>query len=229
MRAPKKRPQESARKDPERVDGGGIDPELSDLLRLEAAGLHVENVETDPSVMYMLSPTLRIVYCNRAWDEFAAANGGVGIDRCAVQGTSALDVIAEPLRGFYSNAFERVQSESRPWEHDFECSSAGLFRLFHMRVLPLGASFLLVENSLRIERPHSPDLTDIANSPAYVDEHGIVTMCCHCRRTRRIGSGEIPVWEWVAEFLTNAPGLVSHGLCMNCRAFFYSDPHAWLI
>ena len=139
-------------------------------LRLEAAGFHLKSLEADHSIIYMLSPDLRIIYCNKAWDEFAILNGGVGLSREAVLGTSISDVIAEPLKRFYEKAFDRAQKELKPWEHDYECSSPGLFRLFHMRVLPLANSYLLVENSLIVERPQSPELPAMS---AYRQADGI--------------------------------------------------------
>src|SRR5215470_14327619 len=106
-------------------------------FRLEAAGFDLASLEADPSTIYMLSPDLRIVYCNKAWDEFAAQNGGVGLKRKAILGTPILDVIAEPLRPNYLDGLAEAQEQLHPWELDYECSSPELFRLFHMRVLPL--------------------------------------------------------------------------------------------
>lgn len=193
-------------------------------LRLEAAGFHVASLEADHSIIYLLGPDLRIVYCNRAWDEFASLNGGIGLNRESVLGKSVLDVIAEPLRPFFANGFAQAQKQLRPWEHDYECSSPEVFRLFHMRVLPLANSYLLVENSLKVERPHGSERPAMPSYQApYLNEHGILTMCAHCRRTRRIDTGEVPIWDWVPAFLTEPPGRVSHGLCRNCRSYFY--PH----
>lgn len=196
--------------------------EVPPELRLEAAGFGLESLEADHSIIYMLSPDLRIIYCNKAWDEFASLNGGIELSREAVLGTCILDVIAEPLRPFYANGFAQAQNQLQPWEHDYECSSLALFRLFHMRVLPLANSYLLVENSLQLERFHGLERPVMpAYSASYLNEHGILTMCAQCRRTRRINTGAVPIWDWVPEFLIDPPGPVSHGLCANCRAYFY--------
>lgn len=88
--------------------------EVPPELRLQAAGFHLANLEADRSIIYMLGPDLRIVYCNKAWDEFARLNGGVGLNREAVLGRSVLDVIAEPLRPFYGNGFAQAQNQLRP-------------------------------------------------------------------------------------------------------------------
>lgn len=194
------------------------------LASLEAAGFRIENVEADNSIIYILNPDLRIVYCNKAWDQFAYLNGGAGLNRRAILGTPILDVIAEPLKVFYANGFAQAKDKGRPWEHDYECSSPASYRLFHMRVLSLTNSYLFVENSLRFERPHGPERPVMpANADLYLTEAGILTMCCHCRRTRRIGAPSVPVWDWVPAYLVEPPGRVSHGLCLNCQAYFY--PH----
>jgi len=196
--------------------------EVPPELRLEAAGFRLASLEADRSIIYMLAPDLRIVYCNKAWDEFANSNGGLGLHREAVLGKSVLEVIPEPLKPFLESGFAQAQQRLRPWEHDYECSSPELFRLYHMRVLPLANSYLLVENSLRVERAHGSERPAMAPEPAsYLSEEGILTMCGHCRRTRRIKTGGVPIWDWVPSFLANPPGLVSHGLCQNCRAYFY--------
>lgn len=199
-----------------------IDLQVPPEMRLAAAGFDIENLEADNSIVFMLRPDLRIIYCNKAWDLFASQNGGTGLGRNAILGTPILDVIAEPLKSFYANGFAQAKRQGRPWEHDYECSSPDLYRLFHMRVLPLAESYLLVENSLRVERPQGLERPAMpADAALYLTEDGILTMCCHCRRTRRITTAAVPVWDWVPAFLVDPPGRISHGLCRNCRAYFY--------
>jgi hypothetical protein len=70
--------------------------------RLEDAGFRLTRLEDDPSIVYLLGADLRIVYCNKAWDDFAASNGGVGLNREAVLGASVMEAIAMPLRPFYA-------------------------------------------------------------------------------------------------------------------------------
>lgn len=195
--------------------------------RLEEAGFRLTRLEKDPSIVYLLGADLRIVYCNKAWDDFAALNGGAGLNREAVLGASVMEVTAMPLRPFYASAFTWTQKKLRTWEHDFECSSPEFYRLFHMRVLPLADSYLMVENSLRVERPHGPEHPGMPSYPfAYVNGHGIVTMCCHCRRTQRLNTGAASIWDWVPGFVEKSPQRVSHGLCANCAAYFYASSGA---
>ncbi len=190
---------------------------------LVAAGLSYARLETEPAVIYILRPDLRIVYCNQAWNKFAAENYGKGLNRSEVLGTVFLDAIPSLLKKFYADAFAEARATGNIWEHDFECSSPELFRLFHMRVLPLSDGHLLVENSMRFEESHKRKSPPVSGNLVYVNEHGILTMCCHCRRTRRVGPRERETWDWIPRFLIEQPGRVSHGLCHTCMAYFYPD------
>jgi hypothetical protein len=179
----------------------------------------IDGFEDDQSVIYLLDKNLRIVYCNKAWDEFAEHNGGVHLRRIEQVGRRVLDSNAEPLKTFYRSAFERALAEHEPWEHLYECSSPRLYREFHMQVLPLQAPpRLIVVNSLVVEKPHEriiqPPLTAL-----YRTTGGVITMCMHCRRTRR-GEGS-DIWDWVPDFLASPPHDISHGLCPTCFRYHY--------
>jgi hypothetical protein len=189
---------------------------------LESSGLSIQTLQTDRSIIYILDAGSQIVFCNWAWDRFAFQNGGTRLDNLSVFGRSVLDVTPEPLQSFYSATYAAVRKTRQPHEHDFECSSPETFRFFHMRVLPIGGPYLCVENSLRIERAHDVD-QECAQPVAsrYVDQEGIVVMCCHCRRTRRSRNVGSDRWDWVPDFLNAPPGPVSHGLCEFCLRFFY--------
>ncbi len=192
--------------------------------RLEAAGFRLANLEEDRSIIYMLGPDLRILYCNKAWDEFATLNGVIGLNREAVLGKFILELIREPLKALYANGFAQAQYGLRPWEHDSEFSSSELFPHFHVRVLPLANSYLLVENSLIVESTQGSERPEVPSYPtSYLNDDGAFVMCSHCRRTRRINTNEVQIWDWVPEVIMSPAGRVSHGLCRNCRAYLY--PH----
>jgi hypothetical protein len=189
-------------------------------MQLAASAFDYENIENDPAVIYVVDSALRLVYCNAAWDRFAVQNGGPELIRQNTIGDSVLDAIPEELRGFYAEGYARAKQSATPWEHDYECSSAQLYRLFHMRVMALPNSLLLVENSLRVEKAHdSEDRPIFARDKTYSDDHGIIAMCAHCRRTRR--AGHAMEWHWVPDYVSDPPEQVSHGLCKNCRAFYF--------
>jgi PAS domain-containing protein len=183
---------------------------------------YTSTLEHDPAVIYVVDARMQIVYCNAAWDSFALANGGDSLLRPAPIGRDVMAVVPWDLHEFYVLAFEEVRRSGRHWDHRYECSSADVFRRFHMRVSaasPDEASTpLIIVNSLEFEQPHQypPGLEDLRS---YRDRNGIVTMCCHCRRTKRPEALE--VWDWVPEFVREGPARVSHGLCAPCFQIHY--------
>jgi hypothetical protein len=98
------------------------------------------NLEADHSIIYMLGRDLRIVYCNKAWDEFASLNGGVGLNRKSVLGKSVVDVIAEPLRPFFANGFAQGKCGVRGGSLNYSCRlfSAGFRNLLSVTPVTAG-------------------------------------------------------------------------------------------
>ena len=207
------------------ADDGLIEKMLypADLEKyLRAAGLPIRDLQDSRSIIYILDADSRIVFCNWAWDRFAAQNKGVNLSHLSVLGKSVLDVVPDALQLFYRTAYATARKSGQPWIHNFECSSPETFRLFHMRVLPIGGPYLCIENSLRIERLHEPDRAEIHPiASRYVDENGVVVMCSQCRRTRQVRNIGSPRWVWIPEFLNGPPGEVTHELCDLCFRFFY--------
>jgi hypothetical protein len=190
---------------------------------MEAVSLTRKNLENDPAVIYFLSPDFLITHCNLAWDQFARQNGGENLGRDVVVGRPVMNAVPAPLKPFYDHAYDRVLNSQEPWEHTYECSSATTYRSFRMSIYPDPVdNGLVVVNSLTVERPHGNDgepstLTSAYSSP----EDGIVTMCCHCRRTRRIE--EKKLWDWVPSFVERPPRALSHGICPVCSNMFYAS------
>ena len=56
----------------------------------------------------------------------------------------------------------------------------------------------------------------------YRDSHGVIVMCMHCRRTRRVPPDE-HVWQFVDQHITNRPQNVSDGICEECLEKHYPD------
>ncbi|MBZ5577327.1 MAG: PAS domain-containing protein [Acidobacteriia bacterium] len=177
-------------------------------------------LENDPSVIFALDSSLRLVYCNPAWDRFAVANGGAALVRPAPIGKPLLGFIKEPLAAYYETAYQEVLRTLEPWRHLYECSSPSTFRRFAMQVLPMKGHGLLVVNSLCVERPHD-SAPDWSCEAAYRRDDGILVMCSHCRRTRRVGALEH--WDWVAHYVRELPPRTSHGLCPSCLEYYYPD------
>ena len=126
----------------------------------------LDQLESENDTIYGLWPDLTLAYASPAWTRFAAENDGEpAISTEWGQGRCILDAIAEPLWRFFVENFARSLQESRPWGHLYECSSADLYREFHMKVFPLGrAEGMLVVHSLRLETAHTrnpcPPLVD---------------------------------------------------------------------
>ena len=176
-------------------------------------------LEQDRSVIFGLDSGLHIVYCNGAWDHFAAANGGSDLLRPAPIGHLLLESIHGPLRAYYDSAYRNVLRASQPWTHIYECSSPTVYRKLSMRVLPLKKTGgLLVVNSICVERPHPLSTSRLCES-IYRQQDGMLVMCSHCRRTRRVDESQ--VWDWVPEYVERLPRGASHGLCDVCREYHY--------
>ena len=177
------------------------------------------DLDDDSSVIFAVDQNLRILYCNKAWDSFAEANGASGLSRENVRGRCVLDDVPQVLRPFYEEGWISVFSSNEPWEHTYQCSSPENYREFHMRVLPLqDRSGLIVINSLSLEQTipeQAGPKPDVFSGP-----DGLVTMCAHCRRARRLNSAE-PLWDWVPEFVRRPPSRCSHGLCGTCLRYYY--------
>ncbi len=179
-------------------------------------------IDSDPSIIFVLDRQLRIAWCNRSWNEFALANGGVGLLSDAVRGRPITDFISGPLADYYRTVYKRILDRSATWLHDYECSSPLISRQFTMHVYPLdGATGLMVINSLRVESP-APIATQTAESE-YVSSHGLIVMCSNCRRTQR--QHQLDTWDWVPRFVEHPPELVSHGICPICLDHYHLSFH----
>lgn len=177
-------------------------------------------LERSQAVICVLDSDLRITYCNPAWDEFARQNAGQSVMTQGVAGSRLLEVVAEPLQAFYQGIFAQAGVTGQVQEFDYECSSAEIYRTFHMQVLPLkhGHGFLVM-HSLRVEKPLDFRAAQAPDDARYAGPGGLIVMCCHCRRTRHARKPE--VWDWVPAYLDPLRRKVSHGLCPVCYAYFY--------
>lgn len=180
-----------------------------------------ELVAPSSDIICLLDSELRITYCNQAWDRFASQNDGRKCQSADLIGRDMLDCVPEPLARFFRTAFDVVRTSGQPFEFDYECSSALVFRMFRMRILPVaGSAEFMVVHALRIERPH--DRTAVPPDDArFRRKDGLVVMCCHCRRTRR--AAEPNVWDWVPDYVAKPPGMVTTGICSACYLYFYPE------
>jgi hypothetical protein len=178
----------------------------------------ISTLEASRDVAYQLNSDLRIVYCNPAWDRFALANNGASALSDRVLGSTIMDFVPPELLDFYRAAFASAQDTVV--EFDYECSSPDLYRTFEMQILPIEEpSGYAVINALRVEDRMERIRPALVLGPEYVSDAGIITVCSHCRRTRRVDCSD--QWDWVPDNLKPVQRNVSHGLCPICYAYFY--------
>jgi hypothetical protein len=181
----------------------------------------MQTLQGSTAVSYVVDSQSRFVYCNPAWDSFARSNDAPELVSESVIGTDLFEAIPEVLRGVYSDAFRNVLSTGKVWEESYECSSPAVFRMFRMRIhLLRPQNWFLITNALVFERSHR----NVAEPDAgrYVDSDGLITMCAHCRCSRR--AHDPNQWDFIPEYLElkgDARRKVSHALCPVCRVYFY--------
>ncbi len=171
---------------------------------------------TSDDTAYVLSRDRRIVRTNDGWARFAAANGGDPIIT-AGHDLRLDDVLPEALRELFVTALERALATGQRWEHEYECSSADLYRRFRLVVYPVDGEHLLCVHSRLVEHPHVMEAADARASTYAVG--GVITTCSHCRRIKNPQG--ISRWDWVPAFVAAPPPNLSHGLCEPCFEFYY--------
>jgi PAS domain-containing protein len=153
-----------------------------------------------------------ILWVNTAWTRFARENGGGEIEA-----RSYFDAISPPLREFYEDAFGKALATGRAFDQEYECSSADVRRVFHLRALPVEARALLVEHSLVIEGAHEAESAE-AIEARYLGPDDVLLQCSHCRRVRAVGT---EAWDWVREWVARPHPRTSHGICPSCVGFYW--------
>ena len=114
------------------------------------------------------------------------------------------------------SAFERALATGKPWEHEYECSSAELYRRLHIIAYPIEGEHLLLVHARSFEAPHTREAL-LANNQIY-EVQGFVKMCSHCRRVHNPTGDR---WDWVPNYLSGWHAKVSHGLCPPCSSFYW--------
>jgi len=105
---------------------------FQDLLK----GLSFAEVERNIDPVYGLWADMRLAYFNPAWFSFAKENGGEpAISSEWKLGRSVLDAIPPVIQGFYRELFQlglrsAQQGKRRPISHEYECSSASVYRRY---------------------------------------------------------------------------------------------------
>lgn len=182
------------------------------------ASFDIDALDNQEGTAYGTWADFRLAFVNQGWDAFAQANGGdLSGD---VLGTSLLSAIREPLQSFYQRQFECILREGRPWEHTYECSSPEQQRYFHMLVFPLAENRGLLFVHSQVHGQSHPGPVCEFSAELYLDAHGLIRQCAHCRRVRRASVSNN--WDWVPDLVRKPDLRTSHGLCSACYGFYYS-------
>ena len=158
-----------------------------------------------------------ILWTNPAWRAFAVENGA---GHQSHLWTSYIAPIPDPLRSFYEEAFREALASGEVFEQDYECSSPETARRYRLRALPIAGRGLVLEHTLVSSLTH-PDDHASELLEHYIDEHGMVIQCAHCRRVRHPRSGSL---HWVPAWVRRPHSRTSHMLCSSCAAFYFG-PH----
>lgn len=177
----------------------------------------VDELDREEGIVVALDHEGTIVWTNQAWEKFARDNDGDEISPRFGLGARYLDGITGPLRPYFEAVFDNVRATQEPFEQDYECSSPDLFRLHHVRILPIDEHGLLIEHSARASHPHGggPELTTDA---AFRDDRGMLLQCSNCRRVHCVGDG----WHWIREWVKTPPVATTHGLCAACAGHYFA-------
>ncbi len=168
---------------------------------------------------YIINSEFRFIYCNPAWDRFASENGAPELTGRSVLGLSFWDFTPPELRSFFARSLEYVHHTGDLWQHTYENSSPQKHRIYEMRIRRLTSpERFLFENVLVVEHEHEYEKQ---GNTQYAKNGGSITMCSHCRYTRRLG--EPTVWDFVPSHLQGKMLNVVHRLCPLCRAYFYPE------
>ncbi len=188
-------------------------------------GHDLDELERYAGTVYAVRPDFRLAYMNPAWFRFAQENGGEpGISTRWPLGAPVMPAISAALRSFYEIKFRTCLERGEPWVHDYECSSAGVYRRFRQTAYPLkDGCGLLITNTLAMETVHHP----VDRSPKsaakekYSDENGAISQCAHCRRV--MDPAGLDRWDWVPAWVERLPSEVAFVLCGDCRKRYAVD------
>ncbi|HEY6562479.1 MAG TPA: hypothetical protein VI072_34660 [Polyangiaceae bacterium] len=189
------------------------------LPRVLSTTFSIDTLKQDPSTIVAIDPRGTMLWMNDAWRRFAESNGGSSVlDRFDV-GRSYFDGISGSLRDYYEERFRVALRHGEVFQLEYECSSPDVYRLMHLRALPVGQSALLLQHSMVAEGLHAR-----ASQPeieaTYRAANGLIVQCSNCRRFRR-ADGD--TWDWVRGWVASLPKDTSHGLCSTCADFYYGQ------
>lgn len=193
-----------------------IDPQFAALLPESQARV----IAASHATIYVLDRLLAIRAYNDAYVRFGTANGCPDIGRSHGIGCRLIAVLPAAAAEIYVPAYLRAMETGTPFEHDYECSSAQVFRRYQQTAYPLRDGLgLVVANHLVYEAPHA--WRPQATGPRHFDRDGWLAQCACCRRLR--DSSHPEKWDWVPAVVETPHPRTTHTYCLNCLNFYYGD------
>ena len=171
--------------------------------------------ETESNVA-LIDGAGEILWVNPAWRRFAQANGD---GHSHYDRGSYFDAITPPLRDYFYEAFRDSLASGTPYTQEYQCSSPTIFRIFHLRALPIEGALLILEHSLLVGHAHDA-VTDVGNFSVdkYCDNDGLIKQCSNCRRVNQPQSMR---WDFIPRLVEKIDPRTSHGLCPSCEDFYW--------
>lgn len=181
--------------------------------------LDLAALDRSPDVIYFIDRAFTLCGFNPAWVRFAEENGGQEVLKKYTPGSSILDAIPPIILDFYQSAYRAAVYDEKRFDHDFHCSSSGVFRRMHQTAYPLPKrAGLMIVNCLVESYPHT-DPAEILASKHFKEHTRIISMCAHCRKIQN--QAEPLKWEWIPAAFDYDKNQISHGLCPACSRFYY--------
>ncbi len=175
-------------------------------------------IEQSRNTILGIDRDFRIIMLNQAYFAFAVANSGENIASDFGIGTNILDAISGPQKVYYRELFASCFDKNEPTAHEYECSSPGVFRLLKLFIYPTSQkNVLLLDHAVIVEQSRQLNTISLSRD-TYIDDHGTMHQCGHCRRVRHNDGSR---WDWLNGAFDYPD--VSHGICESCLATYYPD------
>ena len=200
---------------------------FEESFKSKLISIDFKTIENSPHSIFALSPDLKLIYFNQAWFDFAKENNGEPIISTRFHlGTSFETGLSGLLKEFYIKSYKEIMKNLTVWKHEYECSSAGIYRLFYQDAYPLkNGQGIIIVNSLQIDRVIHEDFRHLSTLSInkYLDPDGMIIQCSNCRKSKRKNPAEI--WDWVPAFVEEIQENISYSICPVCYDYYYkSEP-----
>lgn len=193
---------------------------IEPAFKSEISPLNFDFLSKSEDVIYIVDNTLKLMFFNEAWCDFAMNNNGATVLKRFPLGVKISQVYKEPIKSYVINGYKRALKDNTPFVHKYECSSPQIYRVFYQTAYPVsGSKGLVITNHLIIENEHPEER--VVFSSRFEDNNKIVTQCSNCRKIRDPQNKE--KWYWVPELVKNRLPNISHSICTPCLDHYYPD------